>query len=159
MYEAKKTMSALGFEYFKIHTCPNDCILYRQEYECLFKCPICGLCRWKKKDGTVDQYRKWVLTKTLWYFPLILRFKRMFQSSETARDLTWYAIERMVDSKLRHLANSPSWKLVYKKWPIFAYDLRNLSLALSADRINAHSSLISTYSCWPIILITYNLLL
>lgn len=30
-YEAKKTMTALGMGYEKIHTCPNDCILYRKE--------------------------------------------------------------------------------------------------------------------------------
>ena len=100
MYEAKKTMSALGLEYVKIHACPNDCMLYRNEYKCLFECPTCGLCRWKKKDGTVDQYRKGVPAKTLWYFPPIPRFKRMFQSSETDRDLTWHANERMVDGKL-----------------------------------------------------------
>ena len=157
MYEAKKTMSALGLEYVKIHACPNDCILYRKEYEGLLECPTCGLCRWKKKDGTVDQYRKGVPAKTLWYFPPIPRFKRMFQSSETARDLTWHANERMVDGKLRHPADSPSWKLVDEKWPIFASDPRNLRLALSADGINPHSSPSSTYSCWPIILITYNL--
>ena len=29
IYEAKKTFSALGMEYQKIHACPNDCILYR----------------------------------------------------------------------------------------------------------------------------------
>ncbi|XP_024043026.1 uncharacterized protein LOC112099786 [Citrus clementina] len=52
MYEAKKTMSALGLEYVKIHACPNDCILYRKEYEGLLECPTCGLCRWKKKDET-----------------------------------------------------------------------------------------------------------
>ena len=28
MYEAKKTLNALGMEYEKIHACPNDCILY-----------------------------------------------------------------------------------------------------------------------------------
>ena len=31
MYEAKKTMSALGLEYVKIHACANDYILYRKE--------------------------------------------------------------------------------------------------------------------------------
>ena len=31
MYEAKKTLNALGMEYKKIHACPNDCILYRNE--------------------------------------------------------------------------------------------------------------------------------
>ena len=40
MYEAKKTLNALGMEYEKIHACPNDCILYKT-------CPTCGMSRWK----------------------------------------------------------------------------------------------------------------
>lgn len=108
-------------------------------------------------DGSVDQYRKGVPTKVLWYFRPIPRFKRMFQSSETAKDLTWHAIERVDDGKLRNPADSPSWKLVDNKWLTFALDPRNLHLALSTDGISPHSSLSSTYSCWPIILITYNL--
>ena len=31
MYEAKKKLNALGIEYEKIHACPNDCVLYRNE--------------------------------------------------------------------------------------------------------------------------------
>lgn len=31
MYEAKKTMSAFGSEYVKIHAFPNDCILYKKK--------------------------------------------------------------------------------------------------------------------------------
>ena len=49
MYEAKKTMSALGLEYVKIHACPNDCILYKKEYKGLSNYPSCDLSRWKKK--------------------------------------------------------------------------------------------------------------
>ena len=81
----------------------------------------------------------------------------MFQSSETAKDLTWHANERVDDGKLQHPVDSPSWKLVDNKWPIFALDPRSLRLALAANGINPHSSLSSTYSCWPTILITYNL--
>ncbi|CAL9021573.1 unnamed protein product, partial [Prunus brigantina] len=32
MYEAKKTLNALGLKYEKIHACYNDCILYRNKY-------------------------------------------------------------------------------------------------------------------------------
>ena len=32
-YEAKKLVCPLGLEVQKIHACPNDCILYRGEYE------------------------------------------------------------------------------------------------------------------------------
>ena len=47
MYESKKTFSALGMEYQKIHTCPNDCILYRNQYNDAITCPTCGKSRWK----------------------------------------------------------------------------------------------------------------
>ncbi|XP_052297107.1 uncharacterized protein LOC127902292 [Citrus sinensis] len=152
MYEAKKTMSALGLEYIKIHACPNDCILYRKEYESLSNCPTCDESRWKKRDGSVAAYRKGVPAKVLWYFPPIPRFRRLFQSSQTAKDLTWHINEREIDGKLRHPADSSAWKLVDEKWPTFALEPKNMRLALSADGINPHSSLSSTYSCWPILL-------
>ena len=60
-----------------------------------------------KKDGSVDRYRKGVPAKLLWYFPPIPRFKRMFQSSQIAKDLTWHANERVHDGKLQHPADSP----------------------------------------------------
>ena len=40
MYEAKKVVCPLGLDVQKIHACPNDCILYRDEYEELDACPI-----------------------------------------------------------------------------------------------------------------------
>jgi len=35
----KKILCPIGMEYQKIHVCPNDCILYRKEFEGLHKCP------------------------------------------------------------------------------------------------------------------------
>ena len=32
-YEVKKILCWMGMEYKKIHTCPNDCILYIHEFE------------------------------------------------------------------------------------------------------------------------------
>ena len=37
-YEAKQLVCPLGLEVQKIHACPNDCILYRGEYENLDAC-------------------------------------------------------------------------------------------------------------------------
>ena len=47
-YEAKQVVCPLGLEIQKIHTCPNDCILYRgEEYENLDACPVCKASRYK----------------------------------------------------------------------------------------------------------------
>ena len=132
-YEAKNTMSALSLQYEKIYACPNDCIRYRKEYDNLSECLTCGVSRWQKKDGLKEKYRKWVPAKVLWYFPLIPRFKRLFQSPQTAKDLTWHANETEVDGKLCHPTDSQAWKLVDDKWSSFAFEYRNICLALSAD--------------------------
>ena len=46
-YAAKKVVCPLGLEVQKIHACPNDCILYRDEYEDLNACPLCSALRYK----------------------------------------------------------------------------------------------------------------
>ncbi|KAI5355305.1 hypothetical protein L3X38_008200 [Prunus dulcis] len=96
MYEAKKTLCALGLSYEKMHACPNDCILYRNEYEDSTNCPTCGISRWK--EGKDSILKKGVPAKVVWYFPPIPRFKRMFQSHETAKSLTWHAARKSIDA-------------------------------------------------------------
>ena len=49
-YKAKKILCPMGMEYQKIHACPNDCILYRHEFQEMSKCPVCGTSRYKVKD-------------------------------------------------------------------------------------------------------------
>lgn len=155
LYEAKKFLRALGMDYEKIHACPNNCIFYRKEFDQVTNCPKCSLSRWKTDKNV--HVREGVPAKVLWYFPPIPRFKRMFKSSRAAESLTWHANNKMSDGHMRHPSDSPSWKLVYDKWSEFGKDPRNLRLALSADGINPHASLSSRYSCWPVIMIIYNL--
>ncbi|CAL2260360.1 unnamed protein product [Prunus armeniaca] len=155
MYEAKKTLCALGLSYEKMHACPNDCILYRKEYEDLTHCPNCGISRWKEGKNSI--LKEGVPAKVVWYFPPIPKFKRMFRSHETAKSLTWHAARKSIDGYMSHPADSPSWKLLDDKLPEFGNEPRNLRLALSSDGFNPHSSLSSRYSCWPVILVTYNL--
>jgi len=33
-YEPKKILCPMGMECKKIHACPNDCILYRKDFDC-----------------------------------------------------------------------------------------------------------------------------
>ncbi|XP_040371181.1 uncharacterized protein LOC121051824 [Rosa chinensis] len=155
VYEAKKTLSSLGMDYTKIHAYPNDCVLYRKEYADAIEGPTCGTSRWKL--GKNSKEREGVLAKVLWYFPPIPRFKKMFQSKDTCKSLTWHATDRKRDGLMRHSADAASWKLVDDKWPDFGSDPRNLQLALSSDGFNPHSSLSSKYICWPVILVAYNL--
>lgn len=155
VYAAKKSLAVLGMEYEKIHACPNDCILYRKEYADCINCPTCGFSRWKIcKNSKVNEG---VPAKVLWYFPPIPRFRKLFRNQETSKVLTWHADSRTCDGYLRHPADSPNWKVVDHKWPDFSYEPRNLRLAISADGINPHRLMSSTYSCWPVLLITYNL--
>ncbi|KAA0046260.1 hypothetical protein E6C27_scaffold284G00640 [Cucumis melo var. makuwa] len=81
----------------------------------------------------------------------------MFRSVECAKNLTWHATEREIDDKLRHPADSPAWKLVDTMWPNFSSEPRNLRLALSANGINPYSDMSSKYSCWPVVMVIYNL--
>ncbi|KAI5343870.1 hypothetical protein L3X38_011746 [Prunus dulcis] len=126
-----------------------------KEYEDSTNCHTCGISRWK--EGKDSILKEGVSAKVVWYFPPIPRFKRMFQSHETTKSLTWHAARKSIDGQMSHPADSPSWKILDDKWPEFGNEPRNLRLALSSDGFNPHSSLSSRYSCWPVILVTYNL--
>ena len=39
-YDAKKILCSMGMNYERIHACPNDCILYKKNYESLKRCLI-----------------------------------------------------------------------------------------------------------------------
>ena len=98
-YEAKKVVCPLGLDVHKIHACPNDCILYRGEYENLDACPVCTALRYKiRRDdpGEVEgeRPRKRVLAKVMWYAPIIPRLKRLFANKEHAKLLRWHKEDR-----------------------------------------------------------------
>ncbi|KAL0561595.1 hypothetical protein IC582_002029 [Cucumis melo] len=56
LYEAKKTLGALGIEYEKIHACLNNCCLYRKEFANATEYPECRRSRWKNvKDRNEER--------------------------------------------------------------------------------------------------------
>jgi hypothetical protein len=87
--------------YEKIHSCPEDFILFWNEYASLDMCPKCDASRHKKKETAS--------AKVLWYFSIIPRFRRIYRNAKDAKHLTWHEYERVVDGMLRHLADSPQW--------------------------------------------------
>ncbi|XP_022883541.1 uncharacterized protein LOC111400360 [Olea europaea var. sylvestris] len=58
---------------------------------------------------------------------------------------------------MRHPVDSLAWERIDQKWPCFASEPRNLRLGLSSDGFNPFGDLSSRYSCWPVILVIYNL--
>ena len=159
-YQAKKILCLMGMEYKKIHSCPNDCILYRKEFEGLHKCPICGLSRYKVKDNedtSEDITKKGPPAKCLWYLPIIPRFKRLFANPNDAKNLRWHADVRKCDGMLRHPADSLQWKKVDNEYPEFGKESRNIRLGLATDGMNPFGSLSTNHSSWPVLLVIYNL--
>ena len=82
----------MGMEYKKIHSCPNDCMFYRNEYEGLRRCPSCGLSSYKFKVGQIDEVDEFTKEgpppKVVWYLPIIPRHKRLFANSDDTKNLT-----------------------------------------------------------------------
>ena len=71
--------------------------------------------------------------------------------------LTWHVSDRVQDSKMRHPSDSPAWQKVDLMLIEFEKEPIHLQLGLCTDEINPHSSLSSRYSCWPVIVVIYNL--
>ena len=78
--------------------------------------------------------------------------------SETrASYMRWHKEELVVDGKMRHPADSKAWKHVDATYEWFVEDPRNVRLGLASDGFNPFGMLNVSYSCWPVILIPYNL--
>ncbi|XP_037433594.1 uncharacterized protein LOC119300812, partial [Triticum dicoccoides] len=139
-YESKKVVCPLGLEVQKIHACPNDCILYRGEYEDLNACPVCGALRYKvNRDNPGDvegeRPRKKIPAKVMWYAPIIPRLKRLFQSKEHAKAMRWHREDRKKDRKLRVPTDGSQWRKIERKYgKEFADDARNKNVYLGHHR-------------------------
>ncbi|KAA0058195.1 hypothetical protein E6C27_scaffold274G005160 [Cucumis melo var. makuwa] len=81
----------------------------------------------------------------------------MFQMHDVAELLTWHMNHKNCDGKMRHPVDSVSWDSIDAKWPDFSNNPRNLRFGLATDGFNPFSNLSSGYSCWPVMLVTYNL--
>lgn len=156
LYEVKKFLKSFDMGYEKIHACVNDCCLFRKKLKKLEYCPKCKASRWKTNIHTGEK-KKGVPQKVLLYFPIIPRLKRMFRSEEMAKDLRWHFNNKSTDGKLQHPVDSVTWDQMNAKYPDFAAEERNMRLGLSTDGFNPFNMNNSMYSCWPVLLVNYNL--
>ncbi|KAL4564962.1 hypothetical protein LXL04_029041 [Taraxacum kok-saghyz] len=160
-YQAKKLMCPMGLEVERIHACPNNCMLFRKEFENKHNCVSCGASRYKRKKDSDevgdDVTKNGPPAKMLWYLPIIPRLKRLFSNENEAKLLCWHSEECVIDGKLRHVADSPQWRNIDNKYPEFGHEMRNIRFGLSSDGINPFGNRSSRYSTWPVLLYIYNL--
>jgi len=150
IYDTKKILCSIDINYKSIHTCPNDYILYRKNYESLKRCQVCEVDRYKKNKNKIS-------AKVLCYFMLLPRCKHMFRNSEHAKSLIWHSDERISDNMLRHLTDSLQWNMIDSKFLDFRCDARNPQLSLSSDGMNPQGNMSNTYNTWLVVLSIYNL--
>ncbi|WCJ37986.1 hypothetical protein M5689_019073 [Euphorbia peplus] len=141
-YESKKLVKALGLDYEKIHS--------------FMPKPL------SNNGNSVDDVEnrlgsKKKPSKILRYFPLIPRLQRLFSSTKTSNDMRWHEECRKKDGFLRHPADGGAWKGFNVRYSDFASDARNVRLALSSDGFNPYRTMSTSYSTWPVVLITYNM--
>ncbi|KAF7116710.1 hypothetical protein RHSIM_RhsimUnG0018000 [Rhododendron simsii] len=152
-YEARKLLSGLGLSYELIDGCINDCILFRNENAALDRCPKCNVSRYKINCAR----GKKIARKTLRYFPLTPRLKRLFMSRAIAEALRWHVNNPTNGKESGHPAHSDEWKEFDVKHPDFACEARNVRLGIATDGFNPFGNMSNSYSMWPVILIPYNL--
>ena len=85
------------------------------------------------------------------------KIEEVFRYEELAKDLRWHFSNRSSDGMLRHPVDSVTWDQMNAKYPTFAAEERNLRLGLSTDGFNPFNMKNSMYSCWPVLLVNYNL--
>ncbi|CAA7017641.1 unnamed protein product [Microthlaspi erraticum] len=154
--EIKKFLKIFGFGYDIIHTCKNDCILYRKQYESMESRPRCCTSRWEM-DKHSGEEKKGIPAKVLRYFSIKDRFRRMFRLKKMSEDLRWHSSNASEDGTMRHPVDSLTWAQVNDSWPEFAGEPRNLRLGLSTDGMNPFSTQNTKYSTWPVLLVSYNM--
>jgi hypothetical protein len=139
-------------EYNAYHACPNDCLLFRNEYENDVVCSKCGEHRYKE-----DMVGKTIPRKVLRHFPIIPRLGHLFQCKTLCTLMDWHAKNRSRDNVMRIPADCEAFKHIEEKWPIFVNDPRNIKMGIALDGVNPFSIQNTQYSVWPVIVVNYNI--
>ncbi|KAG8491571.1 hypothetical protein CXB51_014858 [Gossypium anomalum] len=101
--DMKKLIKDLSLGYNKIHSCPNDCMLYWGDRKNQQSCHVCGKSHWMNKNtGYVNE-----------------------DEGKTAESMSWHHDQQTDNGLLRHPADSLAWKSFDSKFLSFASDPRN----------------------------------
>ncbi|XP_057718959.1 uncharacterized protein LOC130933375 isoform X2 [Arachis stenosperma] len=155
-YEAKKLVQKLGLKAIKIDCCSNNCMLYRKDDAVLTSCKFCEAPRFKPiSDGGCKSKR--VPVRRMHYLPLIPRLRRLYASMSSAPHMTWHIKNQRDDGVMTHPSHGEAWKSFDRIHSDFALEPRNIRLGLCSDGFTPNIQFSKPYSCWPVIVIPYNL--
>ena len=76
----------LGFDYDKIHTCKNGCVLFWKGHLDKVICPKCNTSRRIDNKGKKSNIHQ----KVIWYSPIKSRLQWLFMTKEIANEIRWH---------------------------------------------------------------------
>ena len=144
---ARRLLEPLLVKTQVFHVCPNDCVLFRNQYAENSACPKCNAVRYKSAKQPIRRFI---------YLPIGPRLIRMFGSKNIAHLLQAHLTQSSTDS-MYDIHDSPTWKGAYSCHGIFGGDLRGLSFGFCTDGVNPFSHNRVNYSMWPMMLTLLNL--
>nr|GFA56736.1 hypothetical protein [Tanacetum cinerariifolium] len=79
-------------------------------------CPVCKTSRWKDNNTPGKKVPK----KVMRYFSIIPRLQRLYKSSHTAKEMTWYVTGKCMEpGKMQHPVDGKAWKdFDTNMWPV-----------------------------------------
>ena len=127
--------------------CSNDCLIFRNAYAHLTKCPKCDEQRYKDRSTQPRKRFK--------YLPVLPRIERMFSIPSLSKLLQQHASAG--ETVIHDIHQSSVWKNLYSPEGQYEGDARAISFALCTDGMNPLSKEKTSYSMWPISLSILNL--
>jgi hypothetical protein len=167
LYHCKKVVAGLGMDYKKIDACENNCMLFWNRGEGLVNdegLTHCKVCKKSRYIEVVDEDGCSVTTnvpiKQLRYMPIGPRLKRLFLNPEVAEQMRWHKVRDRSEQDpdiMIHPSDGEAWEALDSFDPGFASDPRSVRLGMSTDGFTPYSTSSTSYSCWPVFMMPYNL--
>jgi hypothetical protein len=149
-YRSRKLLEGLGMPYHKIDVCDKNCMLYYKDNKDKDKCDICGTSRYKDGSNKVPR-------KVLRYLPITDRLQRLYAHEGTTKLMCSHKENLASSTKMLHPCHGEAWKQFDVDFPNFAEDARNVRLGIATDGFTPYKLNATSYSCWPVFWVPYNL--